>query len=273
MQAKILSERTMPVFYEVKSGALICEKSDKIGVPHGFSTRFGGVSRLPHLASLNLGENRGDDPENVAENISRFLEPMGYDRDSAVLGVQVHSLNVRAVTPADGGTMFEDTDGFVANRPGVALIVKIADCVPILLWEPDAGVIGALHAGWRGSGGAIAAAGVSRMRELGADPKNIRAAIGACIHDCCYEVRSDFVQALTDLAGSGPANSCLSQRNGRIYADLPGLNRRILMESGLREDNIDINPACTCCSPARYFSHRASGGLRGTMGAAIALQR
>ncbi len=259
------------MFREERIGGLTIERSDRIGVPHAFSTRFGGISTLPHLASLNIGENRGDSEENVTENINRLLAPMGYDRSHAVLARQTHSLHVRRVTPADGGRMFEDTDGFVTNTPGIALIVKIADCVPILLWDPDAGVIGALHCGWRGSGGKMVAVGVGEMTKLGADPSGIRAAIGACIHDCCYEVQEDFVTALTALAGSELAKSCLSVRDGKYYADLPGLNKRILLLCGLREENIDINPACTCCHPDRYFSHRASGGLRGTMGAAIAL--
>lgn len=259
------------MFYEVKIGGLVLEKSDEIGVPHAFSTRLGGVSSLPHLSSLNLGENRGDDPENVGRNLDLFLAPIGHSRDTAVWAAQTHSLSVRRVCAADGGKCFADTDGFVTADPGVALIVKIADCVPILLWEPDAGVIAALHAGWRGTGGGICAVGVERMREMGADPRKIRAAIGACIHACCYEVQADFVDALTALAGRRLAESCLCRRDGKIYADLPGLNRRILLESGISEEKIDQNPACTCCQPKRYFSHRASGGLRGTMGAAIAL--
>lgn len=259
------------MFREERIGGLVIERSDRIGVPHAFSTRLGGVSTIPHLSSLNIGENRGDDEANVTENINRLLVPLGHERSSAVLAKQTHSLNVRRVTPADGGRMFEDTDGFVTDAPGIALIVKIADCVPILLWDDEAGVIGALHCGWKGSGGKMAAVGVREMEKLGGDPGRIRAAIGACIHGCCYEVRQDFVDALTDLAGSEPAKSCLSVREGRYYADLPGLNRRILLEYGLRAENIDVSPSCTCCKPDRYFSHRASGGLRGTMGAAIAL--
>lgn len=257
-------------------GGMLIGKSDRIGVPHAFSTRLGGVSTLPHLASLNLGENRGDTEENVSENINRLLAllghgPLGFDLAHAVRATQTHSLNVRTVTSADGGRKFEDTDGFVTADPGVALIVKIADCVPMLLWDPEAHVIGALHGGWKGSGGKIAAVGVEKMTGLGSDPGRIRVAIGPCIHDCCYEVQKDFVDAMTGLVGNSLAEVCISTRGGKYYADLPGLNKRILLLCGVREENIDISPACTCCRPDRYFSHRASGGLRGTMGAAIAL--
>lgn len=259
------------MFYAEQIGELVIEKSDKIRVPHAFSTRYGGVSTQEHLASLNIGENRGDLDENVLENVNRLLAPMGRSRQSAVLAKQVHSLNVRRVTPDDGGRMFDDTDGFVTDQEGIALMVKIADCVPILLWDPDAGVIAALHAGWRGSGGNMAGKGVESMVALGADPGRIRAAIGACIHSCCYEVQSDFVHAMTSLAGEELAGVCMTRREGRVYADLPELNRRMLLLSGLSDANIDISPACTCCHPHRYFSHRASGGLRGTMAAAISL--
>lgn len=259
------------MFYREQIGELVVEKSDLIQLPHAFSTRFGGVSTEDFLSSLNVGENRGDSEENVLANINRLLAPLGHTRKTAVLAKQVHSLNIRRVTPAEGGRMFEDTDGFVTDRKGIALMVKIADCVPILLWDPEGGVIAALHAGWRGSGGAIARKGVEAMMALGADPGRIRAAVGACIHACCYEVQIDFVDAMTALAGRELADACIREREGRFYADLPELNRRMLLLSGLSEENIDINPACTCCHPDRYFSHRASGGRRGTMAAVISL--
>ncbi|MGM9637772.1 MAG: peptidoglycan editing factor PgeF [Eubacteriales bacterium] len=259
------------MFYREQFGELVIEKSDIIEVPHAFSTRYGGVSSKDYLATLNVGENRGDSEENVLENIGRLLAPLGHSRKTAVLAKQVHSLNVRRVTPSDGGRMFEDTDGFVTDQKGIALMVKIADCVPILLWDPEGGVIAALHAGWRGSAGGIAGVGVRSMAALGADRRRIRAAIGACIHVCCYEVQNDFVDAMTALAGKELADGCITRRQGKIYADLPELNRRMLLLSGLSEENIDLNPACTCCHPDRYFSHRASGGQRGTMAAVISL--
>lgn len=259
------------MFYSEQFGELVIEKSDKIEVPHAFSTRYGGVSGEDYLATLNIGENRGDSEENVLENIGRFLAPMGHTRKTAVMAKQVHSLNIQRVTPDDGGSMFGDTDGFVTDQKGIALMVKIADCVPILLWDPEGGVIAALHAGWRGSAGGIVGKGVRSMEVLGAAPGRVRAAIGACIHACCYEVQTDFVDALTALAGEELADACITRREGRTYADLPELNRRMLLLSGLSEENIDINPACTCCHPDRYFSHRASGGRRGTMAAMISL--
>lgn len=259
------------MFDEVTFGELIGERSDRIpsAFPHLFSTRSGGVSSLPFLKSLNIGENRGDDPENVAENYRRLLATVGRRPDQAVIGHQVHSCNVRIVTSADGGRFFEDTDGFVTASRGVALTVKIADCLPILLCDPEAGVIAALHAGWRGSAGKIAAVGVQKMVGLGAAPERIVAAVGASIHSCCYEVQEDFVDALTRMAGERLARETLVERSGRRFADLPRLNREILLESGLSEDHIDLCPHCTCCRPDRYFSHRASGGIRGTMAATI----
>jgi hypothetical protein len=149
------------------------------------------------------------------------------------------------------------------------LVVKVADCVPILLSDPKAGVIAALHAGWRGSALGIACRGIERMVQLGADPEQIVVAIGPCIHACCYEVGEDFRLRVEELLGDEICKRFLKPRGDKLYADLPELNRQFLLASHVKKEHIDISPACTCCHPDRYFSHRASHGKRGTMAAMI----
>lgn len=109
------------------------------------------------------------------------------------------------------------------------------------------------------------------MLRLGASLGNIRVAMGACIHNCCFEVQTDFVEAVTALRGEDFARTHIDRRAGRYYADLPSMNRALLLEAGISPDAIDCSDDCTCCHPDRYHSHRRTRGKRGVMAAAIAL--
>ena len=248
-------------------------KSDNIETKHLFSTRCGGVSSLPHLVSLNVGENRGDSEENVRENLSRLMSALGTDADSLVRAKQIHSNKVRAVGVSDRGRMFDDCDGFVTKDKGVTLLVKVADCVPILLYDKDSSVAGALHAGWRGACSGIALEGVGKMLSLGAKVGNIKVAIGACIHSCCYQVGQDLAAAVAEKMGGENAASCLIKDNeeGKYRADIVKMNLFWLERAGISRENISVCEECTCCDPKLFFSHRYSKGLRGTMCAVIAL--
>ncbi len=245
--------------------------SDLISQPHGFSTRHGGVSTLPHVASLNFTDSTGDSPENIVENYRIFLSALGLDPAGRISSHQIHSARVRYVTEADAGRVFDDCDGFVTDRPGISLVVKTADCVPILLCDEAAGVIAAIHAGWRGTVQNIVGAAVAEMVAHGASPQRAVAVIGPCIHDCCFRVQDDFVEAVAAARGAGFAAAHIHRVAAGIYADLVGMNLALLLEAGLAPDRIDVAPHCTCCDPARYHSHRATHGLRGVMAAAIGL--
>ena len=250
-------------------------RSDKISVPHGFSTRIGGVSRETHTASLNLAFDRGDDRETVLENLRLFADAVGVAPESVVSRKQVHSRDVISVDGCDCGegyyTEADPCDGYVAKDKGVTLGVKSADCVPILFHDPISGVVGAVHAGWRGTASGIAAECVDKMCSLGADAKNIRVAIGAAIHFCCYEVGEDFLESVSKLAGEEMANRFIKDAYGRLHADIVGMNCQILLDSGVLKENTDVCDMCTCCHPELFYSHRFSHGLRGTMLSVISL--
>lgn len=145
---------------------------------HAFSTRLGGVS-TGVLESLNLSVRRGDTPENVRENWRRLGAAAGLDLTRAVYAKQVHSADVRIAHAADAQPPEHEPrftcDGFVTNEPDVPLAVFMADCLPALLHDPAAGVIGAVHCGWRGSVADILGAAVAQMCALGAHPADIRA--------------------------------------------------------------------------------------------------
>lgn len=250
-------------------GAVFYTSSD-ICTAHGFSTRSGGVSRPVHLATMNLGRNLGDDPASVDENYRRFCRCIGVDPESVVYTDQVHSADVVTVGAEDAGKSFT-CDGFVTAERGITLSVRTADCVPILFWHPR-GVIGACHAGWRGTVAHIQRETVRKMCELGADVDGIRCAVGAAIRLCCYEVGEDFVDAVRQTAGDELCDRFIARGKWeKPHADIVGMNVALLLEAGLKADNISVCGECTCCRPDVFFSHRASGGKRGVMAAMISL--
>lgn len=250
---------------QINSNGVIYFRSDKIPVPHGFSTRLGGVSKEPHLAEMNLGKNLGDDPLAVEENYRRMASAIGFDPCSIVFTNQIHSATVLTVGKADIGKTY-DCDGFVTGEKGVTLAVRTADCVPIIFYDGKAEVIGAVHAGWRGTVDRIQQNCIKAMCELGACPEKITVLIGACIHKCCYKVGEDFRNTLYEKLGCDMTDRYVS---ADMYADLVGLNRALLEEVGVK--NITASPDCTCCKSDLYFSHRASKGKRGVMSAFISL--
>lgn len=251
-------------------------KSSLIPYRHGFATRVGGVSKEAHTSSLNLAFDRGDDRETVLRNLEFFCEAVGVEAESVISLGQIHSTKVLTVDEASRGlgyytTTDEKCDGYVANTAGITLGVKSADCVPILMCDENAGVIGAVHAGWRGTVSGIAAECVRKMTGLGADAANIHAAIGPAIHACCYEVGEDFRDSVIAIAGEDFADRFIKNNSGKLYADIISMNRKILLDSGISEGNIDTAEYCTCCHPELFFSHRYSNGLRGTMLSVIAM--
>lgn len=250
---------------------------------HGFSTREGGVSRLPHTSAMNVAEGHGDPAETVRENIgilARAVSDGTLDENAVVCAPQIHSAKIRYVTAADGGEGVsrpagEPGDGFYTDQPGVLLMVRVADCVPILFSArraDGAPLVAAVHAGWRGTTAGIAPKAVEKLLSLDAEPASVRAAIGQCIHTCCFAVREDFIAAVTDARGAAFAGRHIEKRGDRFFADLPGMNVELLLAAGLTPAQIDVSPHCTACDPALFHSHRATGGVRGAMGAIIGIK-
>ncbi len=251
-------------------------RSDFISCRHGFSTRIGGVSNQAHTASLNLAFGRGDADETVIENLRLFSEAMGIEAESVVRHTQIHSAIVSIADASMRGKGYfahtdAEGDGFVTKDVDTALAVCTADCVPILMEDADSGVIGAVHAGWRGAAAGIAAECVRKMCALGAHTKNIRVAIGPAIHPCCYEVGEDFYDAVCGMLGKDTARLYVRAQGDRLHADIVGINLHFLLESGIADAHIDRSDFCTCCHPELFYSHRFSKGKRGTMLSVISL--
>lgn len=253
-------------------------KSHILTSTHGFSTRLGGVSKGV-FESLNLGRlERGDDPVCVAENWAILGRALGMDTRRLVQGKQVHGNHVRIASAEDAHAItetaaWESADGYVTNVPGVPLVVFTADCVPLLMEDTQAGVVAAIHCGWRPAAADIQKNALEAMISLGATPANIRAALGPSIHRCCFQTGPEVPAAMEELLGG--AGEGLYEPDpaaeGRFRLDLPGAVKRRLIQLGVPEENIEIIGHCTMCMPETYWSHRAMGLARGSQANVIML--
>ena len=247
-------------------------------VRHGFSTRLGGISKAEHTKSLNLGFFRGDKDIVVQKNIERFCEAVDIDAKELVIMPQIHSTRVIEVNRENCGhalyspATFEG-DALVTNSHGVALGVRVADCVPILLADSGAGVIAAVHAGWRGTVGDIVGATVKKMCFLGASAEDIHVCIGPHISMANYEVGEEVARAVLDAVGEKNLTfkHLRPSENGRFLCGLGEVNKTLLMRAGIPENNIDISDECTYANPDLFYSHRRMGEKRGTMMGIIAI--
>ena len=239
-----------------------------LAVPHGFFTRAGGVSTGPY-ASLNGSLSGGDDPALVAENRARIARTLGAEPGHMVGLHQVHGAEVATVREPWMPGQGPRADAMVTRRPGVVLAIVTADCTPVLLADAGAGVVGAVHAGWRGAVAGVLEATVAAMVALGARPAHIAAAIGPCIRQPSYEVAADLRDAV--LAASPDAAELFGAgRPGHWQFDLAGYCAKRL--SGVA--TVDTVDADTLAEPERFFSHRrrtlAGGGPIGHQVSAIA---
>ena len=262
-------------FYVNQKGKLEYLTSELLApAAHCFSTRLGGVSE-GDLASLNLGVHRGDRAGNVWENYRRLGAAVGFDPKNTVFTKQVHSSVVCRVGREDRGRglilpVEEPCDGLITDEPGVALTVFTADCTPVLLYDPVVRAVGAVHAGWRGTAAGIVACAVEKMRaEFGSSPENLRAAIGPCIGECCFETDADVPEAMFSALGRD-AEPAIRPSGEKYYVNLKRLNAIWLGRAGVTQ--IDISDDCTACRPDRFWSHRVTGGRRGSLAAVIMLR-
>lgn len=269
-------------------------------VKHVFTTRQGGVSS-GHLSTLNLSYSRGDKRENVDENFRRVAELFGLGTDCFVCSDQTHTVNIRKVTKSDKGKRvtkpldYKCIDGLITNEPGIILSTFYADCVPLYIVDIPNRAIGLAHSGWRGTADKMGREILLAMnREYGTRPGNVKVAIGPSICQDCYEVSDDVALCFADSIGNNEAyageyllryntpdsidksmiDSCLliKKDNGKYQLNLWYANYKVFRDMGVADSDIEITDICTCCNPEFLFSHRASRGMRGNMGAFMALR-
>ena len=247
---------------------------------HGFSTRLGGVSQGIY-SSMNLSFTRGDEEDSVRENYNRIAAAMGFRAEDIVTSDQTHTSNVRKVTEKDRGKGitvlrdYTDIDGMITDIPGLVLATFYADCVPLYFADPVHHAIGLSHSGWRGTVRKIGAVTIKKMaEEYGSNPEDIKVAIGPSICQKCYEVSGDVIEEFKNAFERKHWEKLFYvKENGKYQLNLWEANRIIFMESGILKQNISMPNICTCCNSEFLFSHRASHGKRGNLGAFLGIKK
>lgn len=246
--------------------------------------QFGHLAECPgilHFVSSgikDIGFSEDADPGIIRENRKALAISAGFDPDRWVTGYQVHSANVAVVTCADAGrggmdreSRLPDTDALVTDQEGICLMVLSADCVPILLYDPECRVIAAIHAGWRGTAARIAVRAVEVMRDrFGCKVGNILAGIGPSIGKCCFEVGEEVAEVFRGLYPE--TVECENDTTAKCLVDLWEVNRLVLLEAGLQAEHIEVAGMCTVCHPDRFFSYRRDGKQAGRFGAGIQMK-
>jgi YfiH family protein len=232
---------------------------------HAFCTRRGGVSEGDY-ASLNISFREGDQEGRVLQNWHRLAMAFAIPIDQFVTLNQVHGDDIFIIKPfgdyypAEGVLSY---DAIVTTRENLAICVKTADCVPILIADRSKKIIAAVHAGWKGTALGITAKVIRLLLEkYGSAERDILAAIGPAIDLCCFEIDEDAAEILRSQDDHEEFLFPGNQPNKWI-ADLPEANRRQLIRCGVPNENIDLSRLCTCCRQDLFFSHRGSGGVTG----------
>ncbi|MGH9321852.1 MAG: peptidoglycan editing factor PgeF [Vicinamibacteria bacterium] len=215
-------------------GLLQCRPLIEAGATHAFTTR---------AASFGSREQGTRDPE----RLSRLLGFSGFAQMQQVHGNDVRSAAEEGPAPS--------CDGLVTDRKGVALLVKTADCVPLLFWASERNAAAAVHAGWRGTISGIAGSAVRKLvSSFGASTGELHVALGPAIRVCCYEVGDEVIERFRDpdlVSRPGP--------RGRQHLDLVEVNRRELLAAGVPEERIYDSGRCTSCENHRFYSFRKEG--------------
>ena len=247
-------------------------------VVNGFSTRLGGASKGKY-ATMNFAWNKGDDPADVLENYTRMAKALGVDRDRMVASQQTHTTNVRLVTEEDAGKGvvrerdYTDVDGLITNVPDLTLATFYADCVPLYFVDTKHRAIGLSHSGWRGTVNRMGRATLKAMAEAyGTVPEDVWCAIGPSICQDCYEVSEDVaLEFEQEFSGHG-SEIMYRKENGKYQLNLWKANERVLLDAGILPEKLILPNVCTCCNSELLFSHRASHGRRGNLGAFLCIK-
>lgn len=254
-----------------RNGSVFYQAERLVNFPkltHAVTTRHGGISPAP-FDSLNLSAHVGDTPERVQVNLDRLFKALELDRRAAVDASQAQADRVAFVTDKERGTRIKDVDGLITNRRGIPLMLRFADCVPILLYDPMHEAIGIAHAGWRGTVSKVLTNTVNAMREaFETQPRDLIACIGPSIGPCCYEIGAD-VQAKVEQAFPQDLESLLS-RNGSTHLNLWEANAVQLRALGVEQ--IEIAEVCTSDHTDDFYSWRREKANTGRFAALIALE-
>lgn len=245
---------------------ILAPYTDRVG--HAVTTREGGVSRPPYH-SLNLAYHVGDKKEHVDRNHELLAEAMGYDVRQIVHMRQVHGNQVFRVDADYDYTFVPECDALITDRVDMPLMVMVADCIPILLFDPEHNAVAAVHAGRSGLfKGVIPATADAMRRAYGTRPDKLLACLGGSIHACCYEVGDEIVDEANRL-GFGFA---VEKREGSWYLDNVAIAEKQLEMIGVKKENIEMMEVCTGCQNDTLFSYRKENRTTGRFAGVIFLR-
>jgi hypothetical protein len=210
---------------------------------------------------MNLSFKVNDEPANVRSNREKFFGGLGISANNQAFPRQCHSASVLNIQTAGE---YEACDGLVTAVPDLWLTISVADCVPIMMFDPRNKVVAALHAGWRGTVGQIVRNGIQLMKsELSTKPSDLVVYVGPSAGPCCYEVGQEVAAKFS--------HDVLRNVNRSVYLDLRKENKSQLVEAGVPEENIELSSSCTICSPELFHSYRRDKERSGRMMAVIGL--
>ncbi len=239
-------------------------------IEHGISSRLGGVSR-GRYKELNLGLHVGDDDNRVRTNRRRFCAAAGGDPKKLTCGRQSHSANVAVIEENDAGRgafdygeSIPDIDALVTDVPGITLMVLVADCVPILIFDPVKKTAAVVHGSWRGTLQGIAGKTIEAMAgEFGCAGRDLLAGIGPSIGPCCYEVGKETAGLFKETWPESASRFIQRTGEQKMKLDLWKANHMQLLSAGVREEHIEEARMCTSCRPDVFYSYRAENGKTG----------
>ncbi len=259
MHKKVLNGLSIYCFDQLK---------DHKEIYHAVTTRHGGKSIFPY-ESLNLGINTDDLPDSINSNHLRISNALNFNLSDLVSSIQVHKDKILTLKQKPEknsskvpGSCFSGFDSIITNQTAITLIIRIADCVPILIYDPELNVIAVVHAGWKGTLSEITAKTVQKMKkEFGCLEENIKAGIGPSIGKCCYTVSNEIADQFTDRLQE--YEYFVDYKNSSPHINLKEANRSQLILSGVNEDKIEVSELCTSCCSNIFFSHRREKGRTG----------
>ncbi|MFO7873310.1 MAG: peptidoglycan editing factor PgeF [Bacteroidales bacterium] len=249
-------------------------------IKHFVSTRKGGISQ-GHFSSLNIGFHVGDNNFRVLQNRRALADALDLDLLSFTMANQTHSGNVNIVGASNRGSGAVDkesalanTDGMITNVPNICLGVQVADCVPVLLYDPVKKVIAALHAGWRGTLRKIIPKAIDKMlQHYDCRTDNILACLGPSNGPCCYEVGDDVFREARITLGSVKDIIKPAKTPGKHIFDQWEANKQQLLDCGIKEEHIEQADICTQCNHDNFYSSRTDQGVTGRFLAGIMLKK
>jgi YfiH family protein len=211
--------------------------------------RYGGVSSKPY-DSLNLALHVGDEPKNVIENRAILANKYNFTLQNLIYMEQTHSSNI-AIIKDSSQNRIKNCDGLITDVKNIPIMVMVADCIPILFYEPKKHVIAVAHAGRNGTFNQISKKTIVKMvEEFGCCAKDIVVHLGVSIHECCYEVGEEIARVVDERY--------INLRENSYFLDLHKMNVDQLLEAGVLKEHIEVDESCSCCDED-YFSYRREG--------------